>query len=970
MQIKTLIHPLQGCSPSLIILNKTPALARFQSSFSPPSLRFFTTNILHRGVKTSCISPGKELIFGENCDNSISLSKNEEEKEEEEEEEVEMEVKRGGLEKQSIWSQMKEIVMFTGPATGLWLCGPLMSLIDTAVIGQGSSVELAALVQHQISVLLFVGLACGFLMLLFTRFFGSWALTGMCTWYRQQIHMFSLGMKDSLGPLKALAVASAINGIGDVALCSFLGYGIAGAAWATMVSQVVSAYMMIQSLNNKGYNAFSFSVPSTNELATILGLAGPVFITMIAKVAFYSLIIYFATSMGTNTVAAHQVMIQTYGMCSVCGEPLSQTAQSFMPELIYGVNRSLVKARMLLKSLLLIGSTLGLVLGTIGASVPWFFPNIFTSDKSVIQEMHKVLIPYILAIVVSPSTHSLEGTLLAGRDVKFFSISMSGCFLLGALVLLFASRGYGLPGCWFALVCFQSARFLLSLWRLLSPDGTLYSEDLNRLKLLSQSLTSCSKTFLISTTLQWHSSLLPSRLCVFAPKDHQKRFITTCLSSSQEFASENDISDTSVSLSAEKEEEEKAVEVKTEGLADPSIWNQIKEIMKFTGPATGLWICGPLMSLIDTAVIGQGSSLELAALVQHQISVLLFVGLACGFSMLIFTKFFGMQALSAFTGSKNVHILPAANKYVQIRGLAWPAVLTGWVAQSASLGMKDSWGPLKALVVASAVNGIGDIVLCRFLGYGIAGAAWATMASQKGYNAFAISIPLPSELLAIFELAAPVFVMMMSKVAFFTLLTYFATSMGTITLAAHQVMIQTLMMCTVWGEPLAQTAQSFMPEFLYGMNRNLAKARMLLKSLVIIGAILGVLLAIVGTSVPWLFPNIFTPDKVIVQEMHKVLVAYFVALIVTPAILSLEGTLLAGRDLKFVSFSMSGCFSLGSLALLLVSGKGYGLPGCWYVLVGFQWTRFFLAFQRLLSPTGILFSENVSKHQLEKLKAA
>lgn len=145
MQIKTLIHPLQGCSPSLIILNKTPALARFQSSFSTPSLRFLPTNILHRGVKTSCISPGKELIFDENSDNSISLSKNEEEEEEEEEEEVEMEVKREGLEKQSIWSQMKEIVVFTGPATGLWLCGPLMSLIDTAVIGQGSSVELAAL---------------------------------------------------------------------------------------------------------------------------------------------------------------------------------------------------------------------------------------------------------------------------------------------------------------------------------------------------------------------------------------------------------------------------------------------------------------------------------------------------------------------------------------------------------------------------------------------------------------------------------------------------------------------------------------------------------------------------------------------------------------------------------------------------------------------------------------------------------
>ena len=44
--------------------------------------------------------------------------------------------------------------------------------------------------------------------------------------------------------------------------------------------------------------------------------------------------------------------------------------------------------------------------------------------------------------------------------------------------------------------------------------------------------------------------------------------------------------------------------------------------------------------------------------------------------------------------------------------------------------MKDSWGPLKALAVASAVNGVGVIVLCSFMGYGIAGAAWAAMASQ------------------------------------------------------------------------------------------------------------------------------------------------------------------------------------------------------------------------------------------------
>lgn len=36
-------------------------------------------------------------------------------------------------------------------------------------------------------------------------------------------------------------------------------------------------------------------------------------------------------------------------------------------------------------------------------------------------------------------------------------------------------------------------------------------------------------------------------------------------------------------------------------------------------------------------------------------------------------------------------------------------------------------------------------------------------------------------------------------------------------------MIQIYMACTVWGEPLCQTAQSFMPELLYGVNRSLTK---------------------------------------------------------------------------------------------------------------------------------------------------
>ncbi|XP_073102382.1 protein DETOXIFICATION 46, chloroplastic isoform X4 [Elaeis guineensis] len=347
----------------------------------------------------------------------------------------------------------------------------------------------------------------------------------------------------------------------------------------------------------------------------------------------------------------------------------------------------------------------------------------------------------------------------------------------------------------------------------------------------------------------------------------------------------------------------------------PSIWTQMKEIVLFAGPATGLWICGPLMSLIDTMVIGQGSSLELAALgpgtvfcdylcyvfmflsiatsnmvatslakkdkqlAQHQISMLLFVAFACGLGMFLFSRLLGTQVLAAFIGSENFHIVPAANTYIQIRSFAWPAVLVGLVAQSASLGMKDSWGPLRALAAASAINGFGDILLCYVFGFGIAGAAWATMLSQVvaafmmmnalnkiGFRAFSFSVPSPGELLHIFEIAAPVFITMTSKVVFYSLLTYFATSMGTMTIAAHQVMINVLCMCTVWGEPLSQTAQSFMPELIHGVNRSLVKARMLLKSLIIIGAMIGLTLGVVGTSFPWFFPYLFTNDRMVIAE--------------------------------------------------------------------------------------------------------
>ncbi|KAL2927260.1 Protein DETOXIFICATION 46 chloroplastic [Bienertia sinuspersici] len=338
----------------------------------------------------------------------------------------------------------------------------------------------------------------------------------------------------------------------------------------------------------------------------------------------------------------------------------------------------------------------------------------------------------------------------------------------------------------------------------------------------------------------WRTKPLQNTLisCIFKSRNLQK---VGCINPSKELYIENsethepEIENINVEINPEIQQLESLEPTnEVEDLASQSTWDQIVEIVKFSGPATGLWICGPLMSLIDTAVIGQSSSIELAALgpgtvlcdyvgfvfmflsiatsnmvatslaqkdenqVQHQISILLFVGLASGLLMFILTKCFGEWALTAFAGLKNAHLVPAANSYVQIRALAWPAILIGSVAQSASLGMKDSMGPLKALLIASSLNGIGDVVLCTFLGYGITGAAWATTASQ---------------------------------------------------VVAAYAMIGAL-------------------------NRK--------------GMLTGLLLATIATSVPFVVPNFFTSDPVVIGEMRKVWIFFFLALSVTPCVLPCE----------------------------------------------------------------------------------
>lgn len=210
----------------------------------------------------------------------------------------------------------------------------------------------------------------------------------------------------------------------------------------------------------------------------------------------------------------------------------------------------------------------------------------------------------------------------------------------------------------------------------------------------------------------------------------------------------------------------------TEKIDFPSV----KRILVFATSATGVFLCGPLLSLIDTSSVGllsgtaQQAALNPAVAVTDYAALLMaflytgatnlvaaaqekdrndpeksktttsfatalqlsgYVGTALGCVLFIFAR----QLINTLTGSGSINdeVFSAALKYVRIRALGMPAAAIIGSAQAGCLGMRDIRSPLYVLGAAALINLLGDGFLVGLkypLFGGAAGAAWATILSQ------------------------------------------------------------------------------------------------------------------------------------------------------------------------------------------------------------------------------------------------
>lgn len=457
-----------------------------------------------------------------------------------------------------------------------------------------------------------------------------------------------------------------------------------------------------------------------------------------------------------------------------------------------------------------------------------------------------------------------------------------------------------------------------------------------------------------------------------------------------------------------------------------------KECLAFALPALGIYICSPLMSLIDASFIGRiSSSMELAALgPASSISdcaplPLLFLSIGatnlmaktyskenenpqacapiartamsmggiCGL-VLATLLYFTSKPLSALYCGTSASLAPYCQQYVAIRALALPAVVVTTIAQAILIGTKDTKTPMMSVAIAALGNLIGDLWLVQGLKMGIAGAAWATSASQilsagllvralkrrgflnKPQQRTAMDNQAqhqnqeqhPSKWSRIQKLLSfvPFLFVMTVKIGWHNSCTATAASLGGISAAAHTALISVAMVCMVLGDVGSSLSQAFLPVFettknklstdpssprddsslkeapeqqttqtSFDMEAAMPTVKQLMKCTLSISATVTVLAGIVIGGLG----GQITSDQAVLREMRRTLPWLMTALTFHGSAVTLEGLLLSRKMFP----TLTVCYSVLAVCVaayqVAIRKFGLGLAGVWGCYVWFCASR-------------------------------
>ena len=215
------------------------------------------------------------------------------------------------------------------------------------------------------------------------------------------------------------------------------------------------------------------------------------------------------------------------------------------------------------------------------------------------------------------------------------------------------------------------------------------------------------------------------------------------------------------------------------------------------------------------------------------LAIVLGLGLATASALLLWVA---LEPLAAWM-SDDPAVREATGSYLVVRLLGFPAVLAGFAAFGALRGLQDMRTPMWIAAAMSILNVVLDPVLIFGWGWvpalGIAGAAWATVASQVAGAVVACWVVVrrlgwtfrfePRRVGSLFRVGRDMVIRTSALLLFMIVSTRVALQMGREAGAAHQAIRQTWMLLAFLLDAYAASAQSLVAWFLGSARPDLAR---------------------------------------------------------------------------------------------------------------------------------------------------
>ncbi|XP_024542512.1 protein DETOXIFICATION 44, chloroplastic isoform X2 [Selaginella moellendorffii] len=275
------------------------------------------------------------------------------------------------------------------------------------------------------------------------------------------------GFKDTKTPLYATVTGNIVNVVLDPILMFSFGYGVTGAAVATVVSQYVIAFILLVKLNE-----VAVLIPpdiSRLGLRRFFSSGGLLFTRTIAILLTMTLATSMAAQEGVAPMAAHQICMQIWLAASLLSDSLALAGQAVIADFVARNNGQKVKEATF--RVLQLGIVFGLIMGVILGLGGQRFSKLFTSDDLVIQALITIIPFAVLTQPINSMAFVFDGIFYGATDFAFAAYSMIVIGIISSAVLFAAPSFLGLPGVWLGLTVLMSLRMASGILRLGTATG-------------------------------------------------------------------------------------------------------------------------------------------------------------------------------------------------------------------------------------------------------------------------------------------------------------------------------------------------------------------------------------------------------------------------------------------------------------------------------------------------------------------